>query len=196
MKKLCIATLVLAILFMFVGCQRSSQNHNLNYSQNQSKDIVSAKRELTHLAVVCHLYAQQNNGMLPATMPELRPHVKKPYDLDDYILVASGKLREIDDISRTILIRKKDPLSDGKQAIAYVDGRVRTVRMKLTEDGLPPSPSQKPKWHLSLGKQNGSPPSSSTKDVIPPSPVKSTENGLPPSRSQKPKWHFSFGKPQ
>ena len=140
MKKLCVVVLLSTILVMSAGCQRSSRSSNFNYSQNLAKEEALAKRALTHFAVACHLYAQENDGMLPDTMGALRPHVTEPYDLHGYALVASGKVRDIDDSSREILLRKKVPLPDGKQAIAYADGRVCTMRMSFTstEDGSPP----------------------------------------------------------
>jgi hypothetical protein len=189
MNKRCVAVLLLSILFMSTGCHRSSKAQNFNYSQNQAKDEALAKRALTHLAVTCHLYAQENNGMLPDTMLALRPHVTGPYDLHDYILVASGKLREIDDISKEILLRKKVPLPNGRQAVAYVDGRVDTVRVRMasTDDGSLPE--------MTSTEDGSLPEMTSTEDGSLPK-MTSTEDRRPPSASKKPKWHFSLKKPR
>jgi hypothetical protein len=187
MKKLWVIVLLPAILFVFVGCQRSSRSSNINYSQNQAKAEASAKRALTHFAVACHLYAEENDGMLPDTMLAVRPHVTGPYDLHGYILVASGNLREVDDSSKEILLRTKVPLPDGRQAVAYVDGRVDIVRMKLasTDDGSLPA--------LSLTEYDSSPTMTLSDDDSLPNTAP-TEERRPSSAPTKSKWHFSLKK--
>jgi len=99
----------------------------------ESNDRLSAMQMVKRLALGCRMYAEENDGMLPSTMTDLRPYVVEPYDPEAYVLVASGKLREIEEIedsSRAFLIRQKEPLPDGQQAVAFVDGHAEIVPMK------------------------------------------------------------------
>ena len=85
---------------------------------------------LKQLALGCHMYAGDNDGMLPAELTDLKPYVKEPYNPEAYDLVASGKLSEIVLPSKAILIRQKALLADGQQAVAFADGHAAIISIK------------------------------------------------------------------
>ena len=95
--------------------------------QTQVNNRLAAMQTLKRLAMGCHMYAQDNDGTLPANLKALKPYVSDSFDAAAYVLVASGKVSEIQQASRAVLIRQKAPLSDGKQAVAFVDGHVEIV---------------------------------------------------------------------
>jgi hypothetical protein len=90
----------------------------------QASATQAAMQTLKHLAVGCIIYAQDNDGMLPTTFAALDPYVTTPYESEAYQLVASGKINEINQPARAILIRQKALLSGGGQVAAFVDGHV------------------------------------------------------------------------
>lgn len=65
--------------------------------------------------------------MLPTTTTHLLPYVEITYDPEAFVMAATGKLSKIDNPEKTILLRQKIPLSDGHQAVAYVDGHASIV---------------------------------------------------------------------
>ena len=83
-----------------------------------------------HLALGCHLYVQDNDGMLPLEMTELKPYVEILFNPDEYDLVASGKLSEVVLPSKAILIRHKALLPGGLQAVAFADGHAEIISLK------------------------------------------------------------------
>lgn len=117
MKRLAITSLLAALLFS--GCQ--------SIPQKQIYSEIAAKRMVKQLALGCHLYAQENDGMLPTELAELEPYVLETFDPQDYVLEASGKLHEIMDTPDAVLARQKEPLPNGRQIVALVDGRAAMV---------------------------------------------------------------------
>jgi hypothetical protein len=99
-------------------------------SKNQANNRIAVMRTLKDLALGCHLFAEDHDGMLPATMAELKPYVRESYDPDNYGLVASGALYKIKEPAKRVLIRSKVLLSGGQQAVAFADGHVEIVRVK------------------------------------------------------------------
>jgi len=89
---------------------------------------LAAMQMIKRLALACHMYAHDNDGMLPASLTVLKPYANEPFDVKDYVLVASGKLSSIKASSSAVLIRQKERLSDGKQAVAFVDGHAEIVQ--------------------------------------------------------------------
>ncbi|KYK23033.1 hypothetical protein AYK25_10255 [Thermoplasmatales archaeon SM1-50] len=80
------------------------------------------------LALAYHMYADDNNGMLPRTMFDLQSYAGELYDPDAYVLVASGNVYEIEktkDSSKEVLIKRKELL----RAVAFVDGHAEIVSM-------------------------------------------------------------------
>ena len=120
MKKLYTVILLTSVLLL-AGCQCPVRN--------LANERIEAMQRLKHLALGCHLYADDNDGMLPASMADLKPYVKN-YNPDAYDLTASGKLSEIVLPSKAILIRQKEPLSDGQQAVAYADGHAEIISIE------------------------------------------------------------------
>jgi len=99
----------------------------LTSDKSQANDRQAAMQTLKQLALGCIMYAQDNDGMLPATQAALKPYVSTSYDPEAYELVASGKLTEIRQPARTVLIRQKARLSGGQQAVAFVDGHAEII---------------------------------------------------------------------
>jgi hypothetical protein len=122
MKKLHTIILPLAVVMLLAGCQSPSQ-----IQENQR---IEAMQMVKHLALGCHLYAQDNDGMLPLEMSELKPYVEILFNPDEYDLVASGKLSEVVLPSRAILIRHKALLPGGLQAVAFADGHAEIISVK------------------------------------------------------------------
>jgi len=98
--------------------------------KNQTNHRIAVMRTLKYLALGCHLFAEDHDGMLPATMVELKPYVKESFDPEAYDLVASGVLYKIKQPAKQVLIRSKACLSGGQLAVAFVDGHVEIVRMR------------------------------------------------------------------
>lgn len=119
MNKQYTITLLLACLILFAGCESASQI--------QANQRIESMQMLKHLALGCHIYVGDNDGMLPATLADLKPYVNKPYNPEDYVLVASGKLSDIEQAANAVLIRQKAPLPDGHQAVAFADGQAAIV---------------------------------------------------------------------
>jgi hypothetical protein len=119
MKKLHSIILLLTGVLLLAGCQSSSQI--------QANNRIEAMQMLKHLALGCHLYAGDNDGMLPASLTDVKPYVDKSYDPQDYVLTASGKLNKIVLPSKAILIRQKELLLDGQQAVAFADGHSEII---------------------------------------------------------------------
>ena len=63
-------------------------------------------------------------------MTGLQPYVVELFDPEAYVLVASGKLREIENSSNAVLLSQKELLPDGQQAVAFVDGHVEIVAVQ------------------------------------------------------------------
>ena len=93
----------------------------------QAEKRMAIMQTLKHLALACHLYANDNDGTLPASLDVLKPYVKVSYNAKDYVLVASGKIADIKNPARRALIRCKTKLSQGQKAVAFVDGHVEIV---------------------------------------------------------------------
>lgn len=215
MKKLGVAVLLLAFLFMSAGCQRAIRRRNQILNQNQSQgqrqadDQAAVMGTLMHLAVACHLHAEAHDGVLPAKMADVNTY-GRDINLDDYLLVASGRVLDIDDTGKTILIRKKAPLANGKQAVVYVDGRAAAMPMhrpapviqaasldqgtptmrvspqNSQETSPPRSTVRRPKWHF--GRAAASDQAAQSKRV---SPIKTMEASDPPVTTRQPKLHVS-----
>jgi len=122
MKKLHSIFLLLVSAMLLAGCQTTSQ-----IQENQR---IEAMQMVKHLALGCHLYAQDNDGMLPLEMSELKPYVKILFNPDEYVLVASGKLSEVVLPTKAILIRHKALLPGGQQAVAFADGHAEIISVK------------------------------------------------------------------
>ena len=110
------------VLLLLAGCQSSPQSRD--------NDRLSAMQTLKRLAIGCYMYSEDNDGMLPKAMTDLQPYVDDSYDPKAYVLVASGKLTEIENPERAVLIRQIEPLPDGAQVVAFADGHVEVVSMK------------------------------------------------------------------
>ena len=122
MKKLHTIILLLVSVLMLAGCQSPSQI--------QAEQRIEAMKMVKHLALGCHLYAQDNDGMLPLEMSELKPYVEILFNPDEYDLAASGKLSEVVLPSKAILIRHKALLPGGQQAVAFADGHAEIISVK------------------------------------------------------------------
>jgi len=122
MKKLHIKILLLAVIMLPAGCQSPSQ-----IQENQR---IEAMQMVKHLALGCHLYAQDNDGMLPLEMSEIKPYVEILFNPDEYVLVISGKLSEVVLPSKAILIRHKALLPGGLQAVAFADGHAEIISVR------------------------------------------------------------------
>ena len=117
-----IIILLLACVMLPAGCQSPSQI--------QAGQRIEAMQMVKQLALGCHLYAQDNDGMLPLEMSELKPYVEILFNPDEYDLVASGRLSEVVLPSKAILIRHKDLLPGGLQAVAFADGHAEIISIK------------------------------------------------------------------
>jgi prepilin-type processing-associated H-X9-DG protein len=124
---------LLAVVLICAGCQSLSQSQ-------VEKERVLAMQELKHLALGCHLYAEDNEGSLPGAMADLKAYVAGPFDPDAYELLVSGKLEDVEDPARTILIRRKEPLPDGRYAVAFVDGHAEIVSGDRRSNTVPGAP--------------------------------------------------------
>lgn len=120
MKKLYTVILLTSVLLL-AGCQCPVRN--------QANERIEAMQRLKHLALGCLLYADDNDGMLPANLNDLKSYVKN-LNPDEYDLVASGKVSEIVLPSKAILIRQKELLSDGQQAVAFADGHAEIISVE------------------------------------------------------------------
>jgi hypothetical protein len=120
MKKLYTVILLTSVLLL-AGCQCPARN--------QANERIEAMQRLKHLALGCLLYADDNDGMLPANLNDLKSYVKN-LNPDEYDLVASGKVSEIVLPSKAILIRQKELLSDGQQAVAFADGHAEIISVE------------------------------------------------------------------
>ena len=85
---------------------------------------------LKYLALGCHLYAEDHDGMLPRTLHDLKPYVKESYDPKAYELVAAGNLNKIRQPAKRHLIRAKASLSGKQRAVAFVDGHVEIIQVR------------------------------------------------------------------
>jgi hypothetical protein len=110
---------LLTVVLSLAGCQSSSRG--------QLDDNVSAMHVLKHSALGCHLYAQDNDGVLPRAMIDLKPYVDESFDPNAYELVISGRLADVEHPAEAVLIRQKKTLRDGRQAVAFVDGHAAIV---------------------------------------------------------------------
>jgi len=99
-------------------------------SQGQAEKRIVAMQTLKYLALGCHLYADDHDGILPATLDDLKPYVKESYDPDAYELVASGNIRKIKQAGKRRLIRDKTLLPGKQRAVAFVDGHVEIIQVK------------------------------------------------------------------
>lgn len=99
-------------------------------SQGQAKDKLAAMQTLKYLALGCHLYAEDNDGMLPATLADLKPYIRESFDPDAYELVASGNLKNMRQPGKRHLIRAKKLFPGKQQAVAFVDGHVEITQVK------------------------------------------------------------------
>ncbi len=122
MKKLYSMLLVLGAMVLFSGCQSS-----LSSRKNERMEAMQAAK---HLALGCHMYAQDNNGMLPTTTTHLLPYVEITYDPEAFVMMATGKLSAVEQPEKAVLLRQKASLSDGSQAVAYVDGHASIVTVE------------------------------------------------------------------
>lgn len=125
--------LLLTVVLLIAGCQNSSPI--------EENERFSSMRMLKRLALGCYMYAEDNNGMLPGTMTDLQSYVIKAFDPKAYILVASGKLHEIENASQAILIRQEELLPDGKQAVAFVDGHAEIIPISVGSAQIPSNDS-------------------------------------------------------
>jgi hypothetical protein len=111
MKKRHSLVLVLSAMVLLSGCFSS-----LSGKKNERIDAMQAAK---HLALGCHMYAQDNDGMLPTTTTHLLPYVDITYDPEAFVMVATGKLSEVEQPEKAVLLRQKASLSGGSQAVAY-----------------------------------------------------------------------------
>ena len=75
------------------------------------------------------MYAQDNGGMLPRAMIDLKSYVDEPFDPDAYALVVFGRLTDIENPGETVLIRRRKLLRDGSRAVALADGHAESVSL-------------------------------------------------------------------
>lgn len=128
-----IVVLLVTVALFFAGCQSAARS--------QIDDNVSAMHVLKHLALGCHLYAQDNDGVLPRAMIDLRRYVDEPFDPEAYELVVSGNLGDVERPGETELIRQKKVMRDGRRAVAFVDGHAAIVSADI-------APAAEPKAEL------------------------------------------------
>jgi hypothetical protein len=119
--KLNTIILLLTGALLLAGCQ--------SHSQILANQRIEAMQMCKHLALGCFCYAQDNDGMLPLEMSELKPYVEKLFNPDDYDLTISGKISEIVMPSKAVLIRHK-ALIGGQQAVAFADGHAEIISVK------------------------------------------------------------------
>ena len=84
--------------------------------------------KLMEVGVACHLYAQEHDDELPESMTDVERYLREPLasdsslKLNDYEIVASGKLGEIKrPRGEVILVRQKELFPGGKRAVVFVD---------------------------------------------------------------------------
>jgi prepilin-type processing-associated H-X9-DG protein len=118
-----IVTSVVTVALLFAGCQSSSQS--------RIDENASAMQALKHLALGCHMYAQDNDGLLPRAMADLKPYIDVPFDPDAYELAVSGKLEDVERPGETVLIRQRRLLGNGRRAVAFVDGHAAIVSAEM-----------------------------------------------------------------
>jgi quercetin dioxygenase-like cupin family protein len=132
-----------AVVLICAGCQSLSQSR-------VEKERVLAMQELKHLALGCHLYAEDNDGLLPGAMADLKPYLGGTFDPDAYELLVSGKLGDVERPAKTILIRQKEPLADGRYAVAFVDGHAEIVFTGGRRGDVPPAGTVTPAHYAEL----------------------------------------------
>jgi prepilin-type processing-associated H-X9-DG protein len=112
--------LLSTVAVICAGCQ--------SFSKNQlEEERISAMQELKRLALGCYLYAEDNEGLLPGAMADLKPYVEESFDPDAYELLVSGKLKDVERPEETVLIRRKKLLPDGQYAVAFADGHAEVI---------------------------------------------------------------------
>ena len=121
MKKVYTIIILLTGILLLAGCQ--------SHSQILADQRLESMQMVKYLAFSCFCYAQDNDGMLPIEMSELKPYVEILFNPDDYDLTISGKISEIVMPSRAILIRHR-ALIGGQQAVAFADGHAEIISVK------------------------------------------------------------------
>ncbi len=80
------------------------------------------------VALACYNYAATYRDVLPSSTADLVPFIGDDVDLDQYELVARGKLSAITSPGTAVLVRSKSVLPSGMRAVAFVDGHAELVK--------------------------------------------------------------------
>ena len=136
MNRIVICSLLIG-LSVCAGCQQTPSD-DITVSESESKlserphtDERQSEREaaismLKNILLGCHKYSSSHEGMLPSSLHEIQSYVERPFNPDDYILVASGTVH-VKKAGNIVLIEQKAPLSSGERVVACLDYHIKVV---------------------------------------------------------------------
>lgn len=110
-------TLALTLLLLTVsGC-----------ATRRAAQTTHALNELKMLVLACHNYSSTYRK-LPDKLDDVAQFLHgAEMDLSAYELLYTGRVEACETPSETLLLRQREPLPGGEQAVAYVDGSVEAL---------------------------------------------------------------------
>jgi hypothetical protein len=110
--------MLLMALVMLSGCATPGL-------RGRTGDIVAAN-EARQLALACLAWAQEHQDVLPASLEAIKGRAAMT-SVSAYELCTTGKLADIKDSAKTILIREKPAGPGARRAVAYADGHADLI---------------------------------------------------------------------
>jgi len=83
--------------------------------------------EIRSLANASLEYAIDHEMKLPESMADLSTYVKGSTDLNQYEIITTGNLVDIELVTTTVLIRSINVSSKGERAVVFVDGHCEMI---------------------------------------------------------------------
>ena len=115
MKRLAAGLALLTLILPLAGCATM-----WGVPRNTTADL----RRLYH---ACELYAEAHDGLLPATMEDLRPYIRYSRQAKDYKLLVSGEFADLQAKPQTPVFRTRNRNMDGEYLVIFGDGRCGKV---------------------------------------------------------------------
>ena len=101
-------------------------------AQKMETEYLAQVGRLRVLAASLHLFAEDNDGLLPRDFSQLasylEPQMAQNLELSRYEIVAGGRLSDIEDPETTVIVREKKKDKHGIRAYVFADGRVELFK--------------------------------------------------------------------
>lgn len=124
MKRMILSLLFAVGILTSNGCGIPCVSATARMRARQAMEI----NRVRQVALVCLLYADEHNQMLPSSLEDLNQYFNESFDSSGLELVAKGKLSQIAAPGTAVMVRSNNVFPDGNHVVAYVDGHGEIVQ--------------------------------------------------------------------